>query len=89
MSSLESALLATRATHHVIYLLIDEYDNFPNDILMTGRKREYYEGLFYGEGLLETVFKPVKAAAGGLGLDQVFITGVSPEVLSDMTSGYG
>jgi hypothetical protein len=38
--------------------------------------------------LFKTVFKAVKAAAGGLGLDRVFITGVSPMVLSDMTSGY-
>lgn len=34
------------------------------------------------------MFKAVKAAAGGQGLDRVFITGVSPVVLSDMTSGY-
>jgi hypothetical protein len=71
-----------------LYLLIDEYDNFANDVLMTGRKQEYYEALLYGEGLLKTVFKAVKAAAGGQGLDRVFITGVSPVVLSDMTSGY-
>lgn len=37
---------------------------------------------------MKTVFKSVKAAAGGMGLDRVFITGVSPVVLSDMTSGY-
>lgn len=42
----------------------------------------------YGEGLLKTVFKAVKAGAGGLGLDRVLITGVSPIVLSDLTSGY-
>ena len=30
----------------------------------------------------------MKAAAEGLGLDRVFIAGVSPIVLSDMTSGY-
>ena len=88
ISSLESVLSATRATAHKIYLLIDEYDNFANEVLMTGRKQDYYEALLYGEGLLKTVFKAVKAAAGGQGLDRVFITGVSPVVLSDMTSGY-
>jgi hypothetical protein len=34
------------------------------------------------------VFKNIKSAASGLGLDRVFITGVSPIVMSDMTSGY-
>ena len=88
ISSLESTLTAISETSCKLYLLIDEYDNFANDVLMAGRKQEYYEALLYGEGLLKTVFKAVKAAAGGLGLDRVFITGVSPVVLSDMTSGY-
>ena len=88
ISSLESVLMSTRTTGRKIYLLIDEYDNFANDVLMTGRKPDYYEALLYGEGLLKTVFKAVKAGAGGRGIDRVFITGVSPVVLSDITSGY-
>jgi hypothetical protein len=88
ISSWESTLTAISETPHKLYLLIDEYDNFANDVLMTGRKQEYYEALLYGEGLLKTVFKAVKAAAGGRGVDRVFIAGVSPIVLSDMTSGY-
>ncbi len=86
ISSLESVLIATSATPYKIYLLIDEYDNFANEVLMA--RQQDYEALLYGEGLLKTVFKAVKAAAGGQGLDRVFITGVSPVVLSDMTSGY-
>jgi hypothetical protein len=90
LSSLRSALLAVSQTPHKLYLLIDEYDNFANEVLMAGRpgSQDRYESLLYGEGLLKTVFKAVKAAAGGQGLDRVFITGVSPVVLSDMTSGY-
>ncbi len=86
ISTFESALTVVSQTPHKLYLLIDEYDNFANEVLMA--KREQYEALLYGEGLLKTVFKAVKAGAGGQGLDRVFITGVSPVVLSDMTSGY-
>ena len=50
--------------------------------------KQRYEELLQGEGVLKTVFKAVKPAASGRGLDRVFITGVSPLVLSDMTSGY-
>ncbi|MFQ5615489.1 MAG: AAA family ATPase, partial [Anaerolineales bacterium] len=50
--------------------------------------RAGYDALFSGEGMLKTVFKVVKAASTGRGLDRVFITGVSPIVLSDATSGY-
>ena len=86
LSSWRSALMAVQQTPHKLYLLIDEYDNFANEVMMA--HQENYASLLYGEGLLKTVFKAVKAAAGGMGLDRVFITGVSPVVLSDMTSGY-
>jgi len=90
LSSWESALSLLSQTPHKLYLLIDEYDNFANEVLMADRpgSRDRYQTLLQGEGLFKSVFKAVKAGAGGLGLDRVFITGVSPVVLSDMTSGY-
>ena len=86
VSSWESALTAIAETPYPLYLLIDEYDNFANEVLMTGRRQEFYESLLYGEGVLKTLFKAVKGSTRGI--DRVFITGVSPVVLSDMTSGY-
>ncbi|MEI6415747.1 MAG: AAA family ATPase [Pseudomonadota bacterium] len=86
--SFGSLLKAIQASKQLLYLLIDEYDNFANEVLMTRQGPGHYETLLHGEGLLKTVFKAVKAAAGGMGLDRVFITGVSPVVMSDMTSGY-
>jgi hypothetical protein len=89
LASFQSLLTAVRATPHLLYLLIDEYDNFANEILMSafGVGQQRYASLVRGEGALKTVFKAIKAAAGG-GLDRVFITGVTPLVLSDVTSGY-
>ncbi len=87
--SFQSLLTAVRLTPHRLYLLIDEYDNFANEIMMGRPLTEgSYQSLLYGEGTLKTLFKVVKGAAAGLGLDRVFITGVSPVVLSDLTSGY-
>jgi hypothetical protein len=90
LSSWSALLSVISRTPNKLYLLIDEYDNFANEVLMADRSgsQDRYQTLLQGEGLLKTVFKAVKAAAGGLGLDRVFITGVSPVVLSDMTSGY-
>jgi len=79
-------LQAVNKTQRPLYLLIDEYDNFANEVMM--RNNSHYGALLQGEGLLKTVFKNIKSAAGGLGLERVFITGVSPVVMSDMTSGY-
>lgn len=86
ISSFQSLLLAISQTDLKLYLLIDEYDNFANDVMM-GRQQDY-EALLFGEGLLKTVFRAIKAGATGGGVGKAFITGVSPVVMSDMTSGY-
>jgi hypothetical protein len=90
LSSFESLLTSIQATSYKLYLLIDEYDNFANEVMMNPRinNQAHYKELVYGEGLVKSIFKVVKGAAAGRGLDRVFITGVSPLVLSDITSGY-
>jgi hypothetical protein len=90
MRSFHSILAAVRQTPYKLYLLIDEYDNFANEVLMGGQSRsqQRYEALVFGEGEFKTVFKNVKSALGGLGLDRVFIVGVSPIVMHDVTSGF-
>ena len=90
LASFQSLLSAIRQTPYRLYLLIDEYDNFANEIMMGSRQisQERYKALLYGEGSLKALFKAIKSASTGRGLDRVFITGVSPVVLSDITSGY-
>ncbi|MCP4699175.1 MAG: AAA family ATPase, partial [Gammaproteobacteria bacterium] len=90
IASLHSLMDAVDASDYKLYLFIDEYDNFANEVMMSqvGRSPQRYEDLVRGEGLLKGVFKNVKTAATGNGLDRVFITGVSPVVLADMSSGY-
>ncbi len=88
--SLQSLLTAVSQTPYRLYLLIDEYDNFANELMMgnhpvTDRR---YQTLLYGEGALKTLFKVVKAASSGQGLDRVLMTGISPVVLSDLTNAY-
>jgi hypothetical protein len=88
--SFQSLLTAVRQTPYRLYLLIDEYDNFANEVMMGHHAPDQarYQALLYGEGALKTLFKVIKLASAGRGLDRVFITGVSPVVLSDITSGY-
>ena len=90
VNSIESLLSATRKSGHPVYLLIDEYDNFANELMMGVRrkKKDIYEALVYEEGPLKTLFKAVKSSTDGSGFDRSFITGVSPVVMSDITSGY-
>ena len=90
ISSFESLLSAIDGQPYKLYLLIDEYDNFTNEIAMSGTHSdaERYLAMSTGDGLLKTVFKNVKAAMGEGRLDRVFVTGVSPMLLSDLTSGF-
>lgn len=72
-----------------LYLLIDEYDNFANEVLIhqnDGQQR--YKDLLAGEGIVKTLFKVITTSAAEGAIARVFITGVSPVVLADMTSGY-
>jgi hypothetical protein len=72
-----------------VYLLIDEYDNFANTMMMGVQRSEgRYEAIVHEEGPLRTFFKAVKSSTSGSMFDKVFITGVSPVVMSDIASGY-
>ncbi len=89
--TLQSLLNAVRTTPYPVYLLIDEYDNFANTLMMEQQRaggQERYDTLVQEEGILRTLFKTIKSAASGSLIDRVFITGTSPVVLSDITSGY-
>ncbi len=90
VSSLDSLMSSIRMTGRPVYLLIDEYDNFANEVMMGVRRdgREAYEALVYEEGPLRTLFKAIKSATSHSLIDRMFITGVSPVVMSDITSGY-
>ena len=83
---LDSLLSAVRRTPHPLYLLIDEYDNFINEVM--ARDVETYRALVHTDGPFKLLFKAVKNATEGQGLERVFITGVSPVALNDLTSGF-
>ncbi|MFH0996954.1 MAG: AAA family ATPase [Pseudomonadota bacterium] len=89
MNSIKSVVDAVRQTPYPLYLLIDEYDNFANGVMMDALDdHKTYEALVYEKGPLKTLFKVVKSLSVSSGFARTFITGVSPVVLSDITSGY-
>jgi hypothetical protein len=89
IASFESLGNSVKNSGQQLYLLIDEYDNFANEVLMQTRPDEArYKTLLHGEGILKTLFKAIKGGASEGKVGRVFITGVSPVVMSDMTSGY-
>ncbi len=83
---LDHLLAAIRKTPYKLYLLVDEYDNFVNEVMV--QDIDTYHALFDAGGPFKELMKSVKEATEGQGLERVFITGVSPVALNDLTSGF-
>lgn len=65
-----------------LYLIIDEYDNFTNTVL-NEQGEDVYWSITHAEGFYRDIFKKFKGS-----FDRIFITGVSPVTLDDVTNGF-
>ena len=72
-----------------LYILIDEYDNFTNAILAESGLNAYNE-ICHGDGFFKQFFTILKTATSGTEapVARLFITGVSPITMDDVTSGF-
>lgn len=71
-----------------IYLVIDEYDNFSN-VILANTGTAHYKSLTHGAGVFRFFFNLIKEEATGDGpIKRMFITGVSPVTMDDVTSGF-
>jgi len=88
LRSLQSLLTAIESTPYKLYLLIDEYDHFANEVMMTkqSNSQEKPESLIEKVGALNGIFKAVKSATKGSGIARLFMTGVSPSLMTDLIS---
>ena len=67
--------------------MIDEYDNFSNAILANAGTT-HYKTLTHGAGFSVSFFNLIKGATGDESIKRMFITGVSPVTMDDVTSGF-
>ena len=83
------ALFLYASDHDIpLYVLIDEYDNFANTIL-AHRGAEAYHSFTHGEGFFRNFFGTLKAGTAESGaIERLFVTGVSPITMDDVTSGF-
>ncbi len=68
-----------------IYLLIDEYDHFTNELL--GFNIELFKNIVSRIGFVRKFYEIIKQGAQSV-IDKIFITGVSPITLDGFTSGF-
>ncbi len=72
-----------------LYLLIDEYDNFANKLLLNSQN-EYLSIVSQKTASFKQLFTVLKAGASGNNapIRRMFITGVTPMTMYDVTSGF-
>ena len=86
---LNEIFLGMRSTPRKLYVIIDEYDNFTNTILAESGQMAY-DDLCHGDGFFKQFFTILKTATSGANapVTRLFITGVSPVTMDDVTSGF-
>ena len=77
---------ALEFTGRKIYLLMDEYDNFANNIL-TNFGSHRYESVTHSTGFFRAFLDEVKKHTSTV-IERIFLTGVSPVAMDDLTSGF-
>ena len=70
-----------------MYLFIDEYDHFTNDILSDANRLKDYESETHGEGYFRKFFNTIKTGTKSA-IERCFVTGVNPVTMDDVTSGF-
>ena len=78
----KSVVDAAKLNGFPLYLIIDEYDNFTNALIRSAGK-DPYRTITHGAGFYREWFKLFKGS-----FDRIFMTGVSPVTLDDLTSGF-
>ena len=85
---LDELFLHARREGIPLYVLIDEYDNFANTILFAGVGAEAYHAFTHGGGFYRSFFATLKAGTENGSVERLFVTGVSPVTMDDVTSGF-
>ena len=71
-----------RRLGHLLYLIIDEYDNFTN-VILSEQGKNLFRDLTHASGFYREYFKQFKGM-----FERIFLMGVSPVTLDDLSSGY-
>ena len=86
---LNNIAIGLRDTNYKFYVFIDEYDNFTNTLL-SDKGNLLYQQITRDTGFFKSFFRVLKGLTGGIrsGLSRLFMTGVSPITLDDVSSGF-
>ncbi len=81
-SKLNAITMAAKSKGNELYLIIDEYDNFTNNVL-SEQGEKVYHALTHAQGFYRDYFKLFKGTFA-----RILMMGVSPVTVNDLSSGY-
>ena len=87
--SIEFALDIIAGFERKAYIIIDEYDHFANDLIAQGTNLtdDQYKKLIWANGVVRDFYETLKDNSRTV-IEKIFITGITPIMLDDVTSGF-
>jgi len=84
INALDVAYTSASIASIPIFAIIDEYDHFANNLIAMGKT---YKDEVKAGGIVRTFYELLKAGTKSV-VRRIFITGISPMMLNDLTSGF-
>jgi hypothetical protein len=87
--ALLKAFNAAESAGKKLYIIIDEYDHFANDLIAQGTYTgdNVYRHLVRSNGIIRDFYETLKKGSETV-IDRIIITGITPIMLDDITSGF-
>ncbi|MDR2776139.1 MAG: AAA family ATPase, partial [Tannerella sp.] len=87
--SLQIAFDIAESIDKKMYIIIDEYDHFANDLIAQGtyNGNRIYHNIIHANGIIRDFYETLKTNSKSV-VDRIILTGVTPMMLDDMTSGF-
>ena len=82
--ALDIAYRAAAGANVPIFVIVDEYDHFANNLIAMGKT---YKDEVKAGGIVRTFYESLKTGTKSV-VRRIFITGISPMMINDLTSGF-
>jgi hypothetical protein len=86
---LNVAYRAAASIGRKVFVIIDEYDHFANDLIALGTASgdDTYRKIIRANGLVRDFYETLKKGSETV-IDRIMLTGITPIMLDDLTSGF-
>ena len=79
----------SKSLNRKLFIIIDEYDHFANDFIAMGTPEgiDFYKQNIRANGMVRDFYETLKEGSEAV-IDRIMLTGITPIMLDDLTSGF-